>query len=54
MVAVEPSGPEMVTTLAPSWLALMQTPQATLPKPETETVLPLRLSPFVLSISSAK
>ncbi len=34
----------MVTTLPPSSVTFRATPQATLPKPETETVFPLKLS----------
>ena len=51
---MKPSGPEMVITLAPSSLIFMQTPQATLPKPETAIFLPLSVSFLVLSISSMK
>jgi len=33
-----PSGPEIVTTLAPNSVALVAAPHATLPKPEIATV----------------
>jgi hypothetical protein len=49
-----PSGPEIVTTLPPKSFTFLTTPQATFPKPDTVTILPLMLSPLVLSISSAK
>ena len=49
-----PSGPEIVTTLAPSSVAFWQAYWATLPEPEMQTVFPLNESLRVASISCAK
>jgi len=45
-----PSGPEIVTTLAPSSVAFVAAPQATLPKPEMAMVWPLMSMPAFSSI----
>ena len=49
-----PSGPLIVTTLAPSSVALVTAPHATLPKPEMAILFPSKESPWALSISDAK
>ena len=49
-----PDESESVTTFAPSSVAFMQAYWATLPDPEMQTVLPLKESPRVASISCAK
>ena len=45
---------DKVMTLPPSWLTFSMVYWATLPEPDTAQILPFRLSPRVLSISSAK
>ena len=49
-----PAESESETTFAPKYIAFSAAYCATLPEPEIVTILSLKLSPRVLSISSAK
>ena len=49
-----PSGPLIVTTLAPNCLAFKTAPKATLPNPEIAIVFPLISSPCACKTSLAK
>ena len=51
---IYPSGPDIVTNLAPNCSNFCAVPQATLPNPDIATVLPASFSPFASSIALAK